>query len=93
VAEPSRLVAEEEALQNRAVVEVRHPTRRRVRAQRPCFCVVLRVQVAEFVACPAATGPHLQRVRQGREEGPMARSRRTSDRSAGHSLPRLRIAH
>ena len=78
---------------NQAVVEVRQPTRCRVRGQRLCFCVVVRVQAAVLAVCPAAVGPHLQQVRQGREGWPRARSQRTSGHSAGCSLLQEGTAH
>ena len=64
---PFRPEVAAEAHRNRAVVVVRQPIHRRVRVQRLCFCVVVRVQAVVLAVRPAAAGPHLQQVRQGRE--------------------------
>ncbi|NYF92241.1 hypothetical protein RBB79_00180 [Tunturiibacter empetritectus] len=92
VVEPFRPVAEEEAHQNRAGVEVCQPTRHRAGVKQLYSCVVMKVQAAVLVVLVVA-GPHLQQLRQGREECRRAGSQRTSDRSAGHSPLRLKIVH
>jgi hypothetical protein len=66
-AEPFRPVAVEEVHRNRAVVELRHLTLGRARAQRICFCVVVRVLATVLVVRLAAVEPRLQQARQGRE--------------------------
>jgi hypothetical protein len=93
-----RPAAEEEAhLQIREAAEVHldrsvagghQDSRHKVREQRPCFCVLVRVREAPAVL-PAGVAPHLQPVRQGQQP----RSQRTSDRSAERSSLGLRIVH
>jgi hypothetical protein len=88
---PSRPAEEAAVDQNRAGVEVRQPTRCRVRVQQLCFCVG--VQAAVLAVHPVVAGLHLQQVRQDREGWQRARSQRKSDRLPGHSLPQREIVH
>jgi hypothetical protein len=87
---PFRPVEEAEAHQNPTEVEVSQPTRRRVLVQPFCFCFVVLLQAKVLAVCSAAVGPQLQQVRKGQERWKV-HLQRTSDRLAGHLLPRLKI--
>jgi hypothetical protein len=82
------------AHRNRAVVAVvRQPTRRRVRVQRLCFSVAVKVQAVVLAVFPGVAEPRHEQVRRGPEGRTRTHSQRTSGRSVEYSLLQEGTAH